>query len=120
LLFGTRAADGERLFHEVGADARREAGLDVFDNAEALEQRQVLVCAGQPEVRDTVGAHRGIGLSRESDRAAVGRVDAADDVDQRTLACAVRADHGAYLAFLNAQVDARQCRDAAKRQRDTG
>lgn len=50
--------------------------------------------------------------------AAIRPIDAADDVDQRAFAGAVRADDGANFAWVNRQVDIGQCHDAAERQAD--
>jgi len=97
---------------------------DVLGHGELGEEQQLLI-----DGRDAAFGRlaRGDGLQlgvADADRAAVGRVDAGDDLDQRRLAGAVLAEQRMHLAGVHVEVDVAQhpdagegLRDAAERQR---
>src|SRR5919108_1790673 len=91
----------ERVGDDVAAHLEQPARHDVVEHAHALEERDVLERPG-----DAQRGHVGRGQVRavaagEADRALVGMVEAADDVEQRGLAGAVGPDDRQELAALD-------------------
>ena len=84
----------------------------------ALEDLQVLEGARQAARRELVGRQAGHVLAVEVDRAAARRVDAGDDVEQRGLAGAVRADDREDLAGVDGEAHAIDGFHAAKGDAD--
>src|SRR4029453_18560036 len=80
-----------------------EREYHVVDEPLARKQRENLVGAREPEVHAPLRGHAQQLLSEQPDRAAVGGEIAGDQVEQRGLAGAVRADDQAPLARHHAQ-----------------
>ena len=70
------------------------------------------------EARDLVRLEADDAALVEQDVAVVGLVDAGDQVEERRLAGAVRADHADDLALVDVQVELGDDLEAAERQRD--
>ena len=97
---------------------RRARSTTLSSTVKPWKQRQVLEGARDAERAPAAGVGtRANELAADGDRAAVGPVDAADEVDQRALAGAVRADDRADLAARDREVDIGERGDAAERQR---
>ena len=93
------------------------ADLHVVEHGHALEQRDVLEGARDPELGALVRLAAPV-MSRavEADAAARGRVDAADAVEDAGLARAVGADDGEELAALDLEAHPGEGGDAAEAQ----
>src|SRR6202011_1528881 len=74
---------------------------------------------GDPAPRDLVGIEPHDALAGEEDVAAGRLVQSGDEVEQRRLAGAVRADHAHDLALVDVQVELGQDVEAAERHRDS-
>ena len=108
---------GVRMQH--GADrprlgARMLADEDVLQYRHVAEEAQVLERARDPALDDEVRRQTGDVLAEEQDVPAVGRVHAGDQVEERRLAGAVRADQGDDAAGLDAEVHVLDRGDAAE------
>ena len=88
---------------------------DVVHDGVAREQGDDLVGARHAEMRAPAARHAGDVAVEQPDRAAVGRELAGDQVEQRGLAGAVRADDQPPLARLDGEVDAAGDAQAAER-----
>ena len=90
----------------------------VLAHAHVEEQPQRLERAGDPALRDLVRLESLDALAGEHD-VSVGRlVDAGDQVEERRLPGAVRADHADDLALVDVEVEIVDDREAAERHRD--
>src|SRR5207237_6244203 len=99
-----------------GPERRRHR--DVLDRREMRERPRNLVGARDTEAGDLVRAVVGQSAWTQVDRPAIGLVVAADDVDQRRLAGAIRSDEADDLTGRDAQADATEGLDASERLPD--
>ena len=91
----------------------------VLEQRHRREQRQVLERAGDAELGDAVRRQRRAGRARRTMHPAPRRlVDAADDVEHRRLAGAVRPDEPADLALVDGERQPVERDDAAEAHRD--
>src|SRR5439155_2510477 len=98
---------GEELPERVAvAHAPQHRAADVLEHRQAHEQVRHLEAARQAAAVDLVGAQAVDALAAEQDLAAGGREAAADEVEQRGLAGAVRPDDGHPLAGRHREVGA--------------
>ena len=93
-------------------------GHRVLEQAHRREQRKVLERARDAETGDPVRADRQEVLPIEAQTATGGVVDAADDVEHRRLAGAVRADQPEDLAIFDLEREPVERDDPAERHRD--
>ena len=102
-----RSCSRSRSHERVPAQRRQaeQRERDVAQDGVAREQRDDLVGARHAEMRAPAAGHARDVAAEQRDRAAVGRDLAGDQVEQRGLAGAVRADDQAPLAGLDREVD---------------
>src|SRR2546421_7101487 len=100
----------EHALAETAVQARHH----VLEDGHAAEELCRLKRAAEAAGSDRAGLEADERHAVETDLAAVGRVDAADDVQQRGLARAVGADDAKDLSFVQSQVDAVERDDAAE------
>ena len=91
-----------------------QAHLDVVDDAQVLEQPDVLEGAGHPHPVDLVGLFAGGGHAVQQDGAPAGLVDVGQQVKDGGLARAVGADQAGDLVAADHQVEVVHCGQAAK------
>ena len=91
----------QRIGDEAGAPEMMRADQDVVAHAHAAEQRDVLEGAADAEAGHAVAAEALERAALEQDVAVGVAVDAADAVEQRGLAGAVRSDQAADLAIAD-------------------
>src|SRR5262249_59005983 len=87
---------------------------DVLEHGHALEQGQVLEGAPDAELGDAVARCPQQRMAREDDLARVRRVEAAQAVEQRRLAGAVRPDEPNDLALVHGEGDLVEGDDASE------
>ena len=87
------------------AAMQQRADDDIVLDRERRERPHDLESAADPAPANLVGRQAFGALTGESDRAAVGRVDAGDHVEQSGLAGAVRADHRDDGALRHLEAD---------------
>ncbi len=87
------------------AAMQQRADDDIVLDRERRERPHDLEGAADAAPADLVGRQAVDALAGESDRAAVGRVDAGDHVEQSGLAGAVRADHREDRALRHLEAD---------------
>jgi len=87
---------GER----IGVQMRVHPDEKIVDDRLVLENREILESAGDPEFGQRVGWRPHQVLALEYDAAGGWAKDRADEVEQRGLARAVRADQAVYLAAI--------------------
>src|SRR5262249_46998150 len=97
---------------------QRAPGHDVLEHGHALEQRQALERARDPQARRLVRLHVVAPAPEVRHRARLRAVDAVDDVQHRAFARAVGADDGAHLVLAHVEAHLRQGAQAAERERD--
>src|SRR5439155_10884996 len=86
--------------------AREDRQCDIIEYGQAVEQVHDLEAARDPGLDPLVnGGERDI-VALEQDLSAVGRQLRADEVDERSLAGAVRADERKELAFVDDEIHA--------------
>ncbi len=107
----------EHLRDEVGPRPAMPADQQVFQHRRVLEQLDVLERARDAEARHAVRGRARDVLPLEHDAAARRLVDAADQVEDRALAGAVRTDDGEDLALLDRERHAVDGLDAAEGDR---
>ena len=90
-------------------------GHDVLLDRHVQEQTERLERAGDTAARDPVRVEPDDRLPLEDDLAAVRRVDAGDQVEERRLAGAVRPDDADDLTFVHDEVEAVDAGQAAER-----
>ena len=102
-----------------GARARVAVGRrhDVLADGHVEEQAKRLERPRDPLARDQCGSRPGDALAREDDVALRRLVDAGDEVEERRLAGAVRADHADDLALVDVEVEPGDDLQAAERHR---
>ena len=98
--------------------AQVQPGHHVLEDRHAGEKLRGLEGARQPHAGDPVGLHAGDHAILETDVAGIGLVHAADDVEQRRLAGAVRPDDADDLAGAERGRYAVERAHAAERDRD--
>jgi hypothetical protein len=77
------------------------ADQHVLEDGQLMEQRRRLKGADQPVLGDPAGLEARYGPAAIADRARVRAIEAADHVEGRRLAGAVRADQAADLALFH-------------------
>src|SRR6185436_14797883 len=87
----------------AGSRSRVAADHDVFERGKVHEQADVLERAADAGGRDLVRLQAGETALVELEVAAVGRVDAGENIEQRGLAGAVRADQAVDLALADGE-----------------
>ena len=112
------AGQAQRVGQEIAAAARMPADPHVVEHALRAEQRQVLEGARDADLGDAMRRPRQQRAPGEQDVAPVRRVEAADAIEQRRLAGAVRTDQAEDLALVQRERDAVERDDAAEPQRD--
>src|SRR5258708_6469578 len=90
-----------------------EAELDILDGCEFGYERRVLEGARDPEAPDRHSGQLRDVSSLHGDCAVVS-LQAADAIQERRLAGAIRTDDGMHATVLHADTDIVQCADAAK------
>ncbi|MPM58577.1 hypothetical protein SDC9_105408 [bioreactor metagenome] len=103
-LCAPRLSDSDKAREKARADVRMQAHLHVVQHAHVAEQSQVLKGAPQAHARDAVGRHAHDVVPRKADAAAIRRHDARENVQQRSLACTIRADQRMHMAGTNLDV----------------
>ena len=98
-LFTQGAADTQGLLDERGASAKVGSEGHVLEHRHPLEEGDVLEGPRDPPPRQLAGAADGLALEQDLTRGGV--MEAADDVQHRALARAVRADEGTHLAPID-------------------
>ncbi|ACM30700.1 hypothetical protein Arad_9712 [Rhizobium rhizogenes K84] len=116
--FPTGARKTQNLFGKSRAHPMRQTSDNIVDNAQSLEQGQILKGSAHAEGCQPFGRHMSIRGGADAYMTPVGAIDAADDVDQRALAGAVRPDDRTDLAGLDRQIDVNESHNTAKRQAD--
>ncbi len=94
------------------------ADEDVLEHGHLLEQRDVLERPRDPEADDLVRPNLRQILSLEDDASLVRPVQACDQVEERCLAGAVRADQPADLASVERERHVCQRNDSPETPRD--
>src|SRR5450830_889586 len=97
LTLAPGASQTNDLFNEAGTFSIDATQHDVVTHAQTLEQRQVLKSARHTQARQPCGRYLCKAVRANHDTAAIGTVEAADDIDQRALACAIGADDSTDL-----------------------
>src|SRR5213593_264495 len=109
-----QAAAPEGRGEHVLAEAAVQAGHHVLEDGHAAEELRGLEGAAEAARRDRARLLADERHAVETDLAAVGRIDAADDVEQRGLARAVGPDDATDLSRVEIEVDAVERDDAAE------
>src|SRR5581483_3605417 len=91
-----------------GEGARKRAAHDVLEHRGGGKQGRGLKGSDEPERDDGAGLPARDVMASEPDRAGRRRDGAADDVEARGLACAIRSDQSHDLAFGNREGDVAQ------------
>jgi hypothetical protein len=86
----------------------------ILPDAELAEQPDVLKCAGNPARHPHMRGKGGDVLVAQQDLAGRDRKQAADEIDDRRLAGAVRPDQAEHLALRNPEIEAVDGADAAE------
>src|SRR5262249_12846873 len=102
-LLALRWPPMERLPEEIALHPAEPAGHDGVEQAHALEERDVLEGAGDAHGGRLMWAHLATHLALVDDLPFLRLVKAVDAVEHRALACSVRSDDGADLAFANVE-----------------
>ena len=89
----------QRIAEEIAAAERMAADAHIVEHRHGAEQREVLERAADADLGDAVRRAVEDALPFEQDVAASRRVEAAEAVEQRGLAGAVRADQAEQLAL---------------------
>ena len=91
---------------------------DVLEHGQRREEREVLERPPDAERRDAMGRQPEDRAAVEADVASVGRVEAAQAVEERRLAGAVRADEADDGAALDVEAEPVEGDDAAEVNRE--
>ena len=110
----------QRVGDEAGAAEMMGTGEHVVAHGHGAEQGDVLERPADASIDDPVLAHPAQGLAGQAYLTVLRAVDAADAVEQRGLAGAVRADQAADLAEVDRERHTLQRADHAKAHRDIG
>ena len=115
---------GRRGVHRAAVDAaapaeRLAAHEDVLGDAQVGEQRRLLVDHRDPAARDAAGPAEHRRLAVDAQLAAVGLMDAGEDLHQGRLAGAVLAEQGVHLATAQQDRSVDERADRAERLRRT-
>src|SRR6185295_9100140 len=116
-LFALRRTDPQRLLEDVAMHLQVAPGHDVVQHGHALEQRDVLEGARDPQSGGFVRIHVHELLLLEPDLSLLRVIDAVQHVEHRALAGAVRADDGAHFAAAHVEGHVLQRLDAAEGKR---
>ena len=114
-LLAASPRETEHRLDERRARAAVRRGHDVLLDAHVQEQPERLERARDAAVRDLVRREPDDALAVEQDVAGVGLVDAGDEVEERRLAGAVRADDAHDLALVHLQVQIVDALEPAER-----
>src|ERR1700730_6121970 len=108
----------DRLPEQAAPHAGQASGHDVVEGRHAAEQRDVLEGAGDALRRGVPGPHAPPRFALPAQNAALRMAEAVDDVEQRGLAGAVRADQREDLMPPDVEADLLQGLDPAKGEAD--
>ena len=100
VLGGAHARQEECLGEEAGVDVRVARDEQVLDHAHVRKQLAVLEGAGDAEARNAMRPHTGDVFACETDATGARAIQAADAVQYRSLAGAVRSDQREQFAGL--------------------
>src|SRR5215469_6150009 len=117
-LLPPHPGQAQRVADKVAAAMGVSAEADIVEHRLRTEQRKILKGAGDTDFGDAMRRTLEQRAAFEQNVAAVGRVKAADAVEQRRLARAVRANQTQDLAFLDLERDAVERDDPAEPQAD--
>src|SRR3954454_15856172 len=117
-LVAPRPGQPQGVADEIAPAACVAADADVVEHRLRREQRQVLEGAADADLGDTMRRPVDDRAAFKQNIAAVRRVEAADAVEQRRLAGAVRADQPEDLPRLDREGDTVEGDDAAEAKRD--
>ena len=116
-LLPAHPGKAQRVAHKIAAAGGVAADPHIVEHRLAREQREVLEGAGDADLGDPVRRAVEQRAALEQDLASVGRVEAAEAIEQCRLAGAVGADQAEDLALLQLERDAVERDDAAEPQR---
>ena len=108
----------QRIADKIAAAGRVGADPHIVEHRLTREQRKVLKGPGNADLGDAVRRPVEQRAALEQDFAAVGRVEAAEAIEQCRLAGAVGADQAEDLALFQLERDAVERDDAAEPHRD--
>jgi len=97
----SRSSEPEDVLGEVRAGKSGAAHHDVVAHAHPREERQVLERSRDPEMGERRDRNVRVIFPSERDRAGERAIQAADHVQKRALARAVRSDDGMDVAFAH-------------------
>jgi hypothetical protein len=117
-LLGAPVAEPEAGGPRGAGEPARHPDQQVLDHGQLFEELAVLERAADPAARDVVGVAAQERAAVEADVAAGRAVDAADRVEQRGLARAVRADQRDELVVAHAERQPVHGRDLAEADAD--
>src|SRR5690554_2256196 len=117
-FFAFRRSEPESLGQHTALHVQVAACHDIVQHAHALEQREVLECAGHARFGGAPRIHAGELLAVQHDHAFLRRVDAVDHVEHGTLAGTVRADDRPYFVLAYVEGNIGQGLDPAESERD--
>ena len=110
ILFRAQEAVGK-----VVVNVLREGDLDIVEHRHGLEQADVLERAGNAGLHDLIGLLAVELLAAEVKCALRRRIHAGEQVEDRRLAGAVRADEAHELALMDLHIEVRHGLQAAER-----
>ncbi len=119
-LFALEARRAENRAKQARMGADVPAHHHVLERRHFREQADVLEGAGNARLGHQVHRLGLVGLARQLEGAAVGRVQPGDDVEEGRLAGAVGADQAIHLAALDGDADVRERLQAAETLGDAG
>ena len=105
-ILGTRLRQAQRIGQKSGTARGMRARQNIFAHRHGFEQGQVLEGTPKPKRRHAVARFIGSDMAIEAHTALIRAVDAADHIEQRCLARAIRADQAANLAFRHIEGNA--------------
>jgi hypothetical protein len=108
----------ERVGEEIAPRAAVDADHDVLEHRHGREQREVLEGPADTEPGDAMAGQAEDGPALEQDVAVVGRVEAAEAIEERGLAGAVGPDESHDLPGLHLEGDPLERDNAPEPHRD--
>src|SRR3989442_7421814 len=117
-LLAADPREPERVRQDVAARAAVDPDHDVLEHGQRREEREVLERPPDAERRDAMGRQPEDRAAVEADVASVGRVEAAQAVEERRLAGAVRADEADDRSLVHVERDGVEREDAPETDRE--